>query len=137
MPRCLLCMCEQTFGLLNLEKSNTVCFDWFSVWSTETNCTQRTDTLDVQVSTSASLGCTSAPNLAQPFPVSHLWIFRTPWSSCLSSGRVLKPGVAWGPPVRTAIVYASQWTFHKKWTGMHLGECDQLLTTATSSNPLV
>lgn len=130
-------MCEQTFGLFNLEKSNTVCFDWFSVWSTETNCTQRTDTLDFQVSTSASLGCTSAPNLAQPFPVSHLWIFRTPWSSCLSSGGVLKPGVAWGPPVCTAIVYASQWTFHTKWTGMHLGECDQLLTTATSSNPLV
>jgi len=77
------------------------------------------------------------PKLAQPFPVSHLWIFWTPWSSCLNSGAVLKPGAALGHPGHTAVAYVSHQILHKKWTGMHLWECGQLLTTTTPSNPLV
>lgn len=58
------------------------------------------------------------PDLAQPFPISHSWTFRTLWSS---SGGVLKPGAALGHPVHTSVAKLSHWTLHKNQTGIDCG----------------
>lgn len=121
---------SQTVGLSNLQKSSTACFDCFSMQPTEINCIQRTDTLNVQGRTSASLGsskpCSAIPSFSFVDLQDALELLPELWWSFQTRSCP-------GHPVHTAVV--SLWTLHQQGTGMW--ECDQPLATTTPRNPLV
>lgn len=68
IPRCLLCTSEPTGGLFNPKKSKSTRVLCLCLCAVHWDCIQRTDPLDVQVSTSVPVGssrpCSAIPNFS-------------------------------------------------------------------------